>query len=634
MEDGEEDEAEEQTTVEVDEEGEDQPVTSKSASNRVSSTGQMAQRNSRSPAVVPTEDRQRTGQKRPARKDLYEVPSSPEGESVRVESTRKRPRLSAKAKKPIGEPKRSNGNAARSSSIRQFDTSTTTRPLQSSSVAAPRPAGETDPSASATTQPKKRGRGRPRKTDHVGHEVVPEAEEEEHGADPISEEEQAQHEEERVPDEDTGITDILMNPSPVKPVQQSSRVVSYIRKAAAVTHDEDPDLDGELSSKDDADASAEARGIAPSVSEHDQEGLEEPPSDNVLLIANDVLPNMIEIAGHVGYHYSKKGKEWNWVIDGPTKSTPHGKKIMNRLKSLLVAYKTVRDAKATREMATWKKARDSITGLIEDLQVETDEILSTQLGTLDSGFFNKKTTIEILTDLYFKVFPRFLEVIQLAFEAFPPERSIKSSAILQVLQVVTMLQDLTIRATLQEAQPRPESKHTTYQIKQPTRMIKEDIQHIVDALSGELAARDRIKKAAEGEKRRFAQAAKRKEQERLATEQNRLLRKERHRLQRESFQKRLHEDPNMGRMVMQALEKRKGRIAGEEARASTPRSQSRPVVNDSESDHDEDDPFVEEDVERISVFGTNNTNTDNKPKPISPEQMGVFIECMRLEQGK
>ena len=606
--------------------------------------------------------------KRPAPRDIYQLPASPDGangedQESRVNSTRKRARTTVKAKKAIVPPKRSSRNntgvpnkPARAEPVRRTEPARQTR-SNNKGVSTP---GFSPLKATSNDEPQpttKRSRGRPRKNpsalptstatntapvnDTQPSSGVVSTLHEAPDERSAEEEEEEQHEEEEVvvveqggleEREDDGISTILMNPSPIKPIpvtdlrQMNKPAPNATRKDSdSGTEDEECDIsrNGELQTGPTGEEGPDLDG----------EGL---------LIEDGVLDNMIDVADRVGHYYNKGSRSWT-KKDSPLVCSSNGKRFMRRAKGILQTYNNLRASLQSGNVEASEEAENLLADLVEELHTECHSILAKRLGNPALGikFSNEATTRTMLQDIYFYIIPSLLKILRTATEVYPPKRSMDQTPLRHLYLFITMLADLASTALLQprDHQPRQQSKSNSWNVTKPTSLLRPDIQRIKKAVSKEFAERELVQKADECERLRLKWARKAENQDRLKDAEIRQRRKEIRRKQREAYEQ-LVSQPFMSRLLKSKTEARKWHALSQGS-YSPDQMEAGDGAHDIDYDKDlpiDDDPFAEEAVDhdgpRLSLFGTNNTNDTTHAKPLSEEEKGVFVECMIFEQGK
>ncbi|PVH84200.1 hypothetical protein DL98DRAFT_512601 [Cadophora sp. DSE1049] len=604
--------------------------------------------------------------KRPAPRDIYQIPASPDGsndeqQEMQVNNPRKRAKTTVKAKKAIVPPKRSlrnntgvPTNPARAEPTRRTEAARKTR----SNNAGVSPPASSPPKATSDDRPQpsaKRSRGRPRNNPSAPptsvaantasvevvlpkkgmvpevHEAPDENNAEEEEEEQLGEGEEEEQQEEREEPQDDGISAIIMNPSPVKPIPAT--VFRQVNNLAPKASGRNAEIGAEY----------EESGIPENGELQNKPfGEEDPEEDSEgLLIEDGVFDKMIDIADRVGHHYNKESRSWT-KKSSPNVCSSNGKRFMRRAKGILQAYITLRGSMKSGNVESSEKAEEGLADLVEELQSEYHSILAKRLGNPALGieFFDEKTTQVMLQDIYFHIIPSLVRILKMATEVYPPKRSMEQTPLRHLYLFITMLADLASTALIQPKnhQPSQQSKSDTWNVSKPSSLLKPDIERIKKAVSKEFAGRELVQKADESERLRLKWARRAEEQERRKDTEYRRRRKEIRRRQREAYEQ-LVSQPFMSRLLKSKNEARTGHALVQDA-YSVDHAETSDGAQDIDYDQDlpvEDDSFAEEgeddDGPRLSLFGTNNTNDSTHAKPLSEEEKGMFVECMMVEHG-
>ncbi|KAK0103407.1 hypothetical protein ONS95_005432 [Cadophora gregata] len=597
--------------------------------------------------------------KRPAPRDIYQLPPSPgdQEQAVRTENPRKRAKTTVKAKKAIVPPKRSlrNNTGALAQPVRPLPARRTesARNTRSNNLITSTPASSPHRAISGDAPQlfAKRPRGRPRKnpsapptstaTKTASIQVTnrnkgrlpviygaPDGNggEEEEQEQPVEEEGGEEGRARREESEDDGISAILLNPSPVKPVPL--KIFRQEKTLALEAGGRDADIDAEN------EESEIPENGDPKEGELDDDSEE-------LLIEEGVFDKMIDIADRVGYHHNKESRSWT-SMSSPNVSSTNGKRFMRRAEVILQSYRTLQRSLRTGNLEAVEKTEEKVAELVEQLHGECHTILSKRLGnpTLGIDFLTEKTTTAMLQDIYFHINPSLVKILKTASDVYPPKRSMEQTPLRHLYLLITMLADLANTALIQpkDYQPIQRSKSQTWNVSKPTSLLKPYIESIKKAVSKEFAGRELAQKAIENDRLRRKWTKRTEEQERRKDSENRRRRKEIRRKQREAYEQ-LVSQPYMSRLLNSKPEARNGHAPVQEP-YSVDHVESNDGPQDIDYDQDlpiEDDPFAEEGEDdegpRLSLFGTNNTNNSTHSKPLSEEEKGTFVECMMLEHG-
>ncbi|KAL2069892.1 hypothetical protein VTL71DRAFT_14571 [Oculimacula yallundae] len=600
--------------------------------------------------------------KRPEKRDIYELSSSPpesEGErEIRANSPKKRPRTNVKAKRAIIAPKRSARNSAavpnrltRAAPNRMANPPDGHPRQVSSPLKSPKDVVE---------QSVKRPRGRPRKIPLASPTAVParnvstratasdqslvpeealapeedEVDEELHEHQARNEEDEHEQEEQEVEsdEKDHGVSSILINPSPIKVSRQSDGQQARTPPGTfATTKNTQP---SEIESSPEAVEDGDML---------DDESEEETQDAEDLLFEADLIDSMISIANRVGHSYHNDRQDWT-VKTSHKVCSINGKRMIRRLKATLEAYEALKKATETGATQSLEKAKHSIDESMQKLQTESDIILTQRLGVPSRGVnqFDVKKTIVMLKDLYFLIIPDFLKIMKVAADAYPPIRSMDHWALQQLLALTTMLKDLAETAAKQpkKSKPRAESKGDTYNVSKPTSLILPGIRKIRKSLLRELARAKVVQKASQFKASQAERSKYMEDRERRRDEEIRRQRRENRRLQREAYEA-LCSEPRWGRLVRYKNEASSGySLSRDPNSVDLPEQYDGSQTHDHDQeaeDEDDDDPFTErpdDDEPRLSVFGKNNKNDSTRSRPLSEQEKVIFIKCMMHERGK
>ncbi|KAK6581351.1 hypothetical protein PZA11_006042 [Diplocarpon coronariae] len=442
-------------------------------------------------------------------------------------------------------------------------------------------------------------------------------------------------------DEDySRFTDILMNPSPIKPIQPVIKVTAsgshgYSR---VDTRHEIQEVDEDISDESEHESSQDEREDL----ERDEIEFKE------LLVKEEVLAKMVEIANRAGCRLETRSGQYVQIV-APKILSNNGKRIIRRIDKLLEGYRSLRELSGSEDIKAKSEAEKSIQRLTLEVQTEAESILETRLGNPKRGieFFDGVKTRKMLNDLYYVIIRRLVGLIHLAADIYPLARSIESSGLQRILTLVEILEDLASTALIQpkEFQPEQPSKSATHQIIRPTRHLMPHIRKIHESLTSERLGRERAARASGYENRSPQRKARRDDDARRKNFERDARRKESkeiRRLQREILERRKAE-PVWGLMIVNDIVRKSVKATSRnEIRRQRPHSSHRDEesnppksIGDFDETQDDDDPFAEDDDEeydRVSVFGKNNKN--DRSRPLSAKEKAIFVECMMKERGE
>jgi hypothetical protein len=455
------------------------------------------------------------------------------------------------------------------------------------------------------------------------------------------------------------ISSILMNPSPVKTTSEADALRTTTpkqqgRPVFAIENDVVP-----YSSEDKEDSllnDNEAQDERP-VGQYDNQDTrenevmreEQPAATEVEDIFDTLLKDMGLKVSRVGSKYDRDEKKWSDPFRHSKIYSKRGKRLDRRLKGLKNSYKGMKDAKASTDNDALENAQSEIRIWINELKVETENTLTSRLGDPQRGleYFEEEPTRTILTDLYFNIIPKFVEVIKFGVDAHDAQGSIKTPALEEISDLLKFLYQLASGAVRQpsKAQPKP-GKGQKYQVSQPTRELIPMVRQLRKKVFEELEVRHRTLASAEYERKQPERDRKRREEEEEEEAENLQRRKEIHGLQREALQRKLSE-PNFGRILAADIEKEAAKAAVRSQRSMPFRyrtsSRQTPELHATANQEVEDDPFEDDDDEgyqRVHVFETNKNkrtidgrNDEDRLKKWSKDERTYFIEGLRLHQG-
>jgi hypothetical protein len=591
------------------------------------------------------------------RQDLYDVPAdatpdSSEQEEVPTNRPAKRARGNGRAKPPLTIPKTSRGHIS-SHQIRQTrgnravegeDVEMTADVPASSPVKGVRAANFIE-----TEQPKPKKRGRPPKNKNPPSEMAQQA--------AFRNPERTAFLDRAIPksvatancpdvnlqdprDADEGISDILLNPSPIKVGAQELRPTAGIaqQKRPPQSKHHLPAMDGmpELSADEEelfgSNCNPEESAEVPNELEDEEQEAGNRDSDEPHPIPFDpkLIDGLWETSKHVGKKFDMKEK--TWPRKGRTEKlwTGPGKRMAGQLETIISGYKNLEHSKSSRNKRAFQDAHKEVENVFNIISKEAEVVLAERFGP-DSDAGKGET---MLTDLYFNIIPKCIHALKNVVAVYNIQGSMTAAALEETLKLVDLLYDLSSTAIRQpkEIQPKPEG-NVSYQISQPTRHNLPEIRTLQKMISAELSFREREKERAEEEllrperERQLLEDKEREDAEILRK------REERRRLQGESwwavrntyFSGPWHRILQSDIAKLEAVKKGKGRQESVElGYPPMTRAQSR-RANSEESGQG---------VERVSVFPGNNIKANSSMSLLSREDTLVFIDCMRYEQGK
>jgi hypothetical protein len=556
--------------------------------------------------------------KRVPRADLYEIEASSHGSGPEEDLTNrgtKRPQHSIKAKPPLTKPKTSKDNT---SSHHNLQPRASNDPDSREMETADGPASSTvsgenalKPIDGEQLRPAaKRGRGRPKKIPHQ---------------------------------EPVHASDLTTSKKgfAIKVIREENPLVAAagkIRKVANPTVQSVEIVNGRTSVEDEEGSSVEENQY---VSDETEVVVPEQDVANSSLsvsrtspIHKELLKRLLVRAGHVGQNFNAKQarlrQKKEKLCSGP------GKRMNRQLEAISASYKALQSLKIARDQGPFREEHKKFEEAFSSLRHEADDVLF-------SGFSTDADTTEktdLLTDLYFHTLPQIILAIQNAVQIYDNEGSMETPDLQEISDLVKLLYDLASSAVQQpkEAQPKPKSKNHTYQISQPTRSNLPGIRSLEKMISVELRSRERAKELAEEERLRPERERRHREQQKREEADLRRKREERRRMQGKDWWD-LQNDyfPEPWNQILQA------NIANLEAKSSSWRQETAARKGKGRQESVElgyagtygaEPRHDGEDVERVSMFPENNINEVSRLDSLTKEDMSIFIDCMRYEQGK
>jgi hypothetical protein len=624
------------------------------------------------PTTVPDNPSKR---KRASRPDPYDVPSSPEATGSEIEESQEKPnkriKASVKAKQPLMQPKKSNGNGSTTAPPRQIRSKmTTVEPVAVPSTEAPITNGR-DIIANRNedqSHPTKARRGRPRKQKPeavvvvVNHdspempipseEPVNDAGDSETGAERLAELSNivSRLGVSRVPpDEDEdNVASILMNPSPKKVIPTRPREIfrnSTTKRKGRAEASDGARVGGNrdninMSLREDESDMDEEDVVDTNIVGRKFQHRTEPSGSQHNMIKPEVLEEMLAKIRQVGHTYNDDRKTWVRKKEAGNLKSVGGKRLDRRLKVLIMAYDTIFALKAARKANKIKKAQEGVPALVDAIIEEAGKISNSLGHPADStAKFGENSTSRILQDLYFHLMPHLVLALKSGVRAHTFEGNVGTDAIEELVNLLEVICDLAEAARRQPkgAQPRaPQSNK--HHISQPTRHLLPMARKLHEELLVELERGKREPELAEMARVARESAAERREEEERMLAEKRRRNREIIKQQKEDWAAK-EADPTWGRLL-------KAQVAAEDAKSAARRAEmeedlthrvqgTTETQGHEESDDEgmEDDPFGDEGLERVSVFGKNNSQNVSSPRPWSNDEKAVFIDVMRYWHG-
>ncbi|RDW85768.1 hypothetical protein BP5796_04093 [Coleophoma crateriformis] len=387
----------------------------------------------------------------------------------------------------------------------------------------------------------------------------------------------------------------------------------------------------------------------------------------------DTIEKLLETLERVGHSY--KGNKWCRIEKRPSPERGPGKRIVRQLQNLADTYLQMKALGPTEDidaLSALDKHHGHATDIICSLENNWLSSLKERLAPAQNEASGCLTTL--LRDTYFHILPKYVKVLKLAVELYTSEdHGFTVPALKELTRILKMAMDLAEAAlnAPKEAQPRPE-KSASYHIMKPTKQAMPVLRSLYGRCKDELRARkddaeEKILK--ERRRRRTLELAKEKEEhETLAKEDLKRMMMEKARAQREIIAQKLgcasdqrpssgfRFDPSqkmsfskttlehMARQKERAEEKVRllaDRLRATQHRAtdsaiSERRESASPPVDlmdeEAQGGDDDDSPFnhsVEQDVQRVRLFGQKNKRPNNVERSWSFRDKEIFIEVLR-----
>jgi hypothetical protein len=300
----------------------------------------------------------------------------------------------------------------------------------------------------------------------------------------------------------------------------------------------------------------------------------------------------------------------------PVKKAKVKSKTANRLARKLdllnKAYDNLRTAKEAGESE--EDAKTAFVAVYDALKMATERLVSDHLDPRKAH-----STKEILTDLYFVILQQYTHVILVGAKFYSDSDFVESEALLELSKLLDLLYGLVESALglPKECQPIAPG----YKTVQPIRAVRPVIARLRSALRDEIEDRKRKQKLAESKVLEAKRLKDRQDEEKRLKLKKRREKKEIHKQQARAIE-RLYADPICGRYLKSQEAKMAGRRRAKSAVSAAGRQY-----------HEvDDDPFADDDIERVRVIPKNN-NRQHKKKPFSKKEVGRFVDIMRVERG-
>lgn len=236
-------------------------------------------------------------------------------------------------------------------------------------------------------------------------------------------------------DPEEGITDIIMDPSPVKPASPLKKPTTALAKLRKRIGD-----NGHTSPP------------APSLPAPHQQTPGVEPHNLIHFIDPADLRDMTTGLERVGHSFNREKKAFVLVHTMKKCYTATGNKVNNILDDLLECYNLSKDSQA---------ARDKIRDQTEELQVKCDRMLGPSVL--------EKLPDKCLKDLYFIIIPKFMKVVESAVAAaHTSNEEMPVDSLKEILELVDTLYTLSSTARDQPKHKQPEANpKNTYKVSKP-----------------------------------------------------------------------------------------------------------------------------------------------------------------------
>ncbi|KAG9234720.1 hypothetical protein BJ875DRAFT_441027 [Amylocarpus encephaloides] len=455
-----------------------------------------------------------------------------------------------------------------------------------------------------------------------------------------------------------GVSNILDDPSPGNAVDSGASRASPNRSFASVQTNEGPE---ELSSDEGGTDEADIVGSVSSADTPDRAHSKPPTTSELYTISLnfDHLDGLISSAKQIGSRYSKGTEASNAIINVKAAKTGLAKEIIRHIQHLQSCYKALANINPTSNTAQ-PVARENISTALNKLKENVGRIIETKLKhkIIGNQGASKDSIKLLLIDLYFIVFPTWLECIKLGMKVYNEGGALASAmreiSITEMCTLLDCYTNLASAAIAQSIQPTYKDVHKKgdnthspgFSLERPTKTVLCDIHKLQSKFRRELVA---IKKQATNQKTQPLQPEGQhiidieweenlREADARRTEQENHRLAENHRHEREMRKRNAY----IHQRQREDFVKIKREAAEEDAsfqkrfrKLHQYTEAAHYVVGDgvtkATADWDDDDPFAD-DYERVHVFPEHNKSQVGPKKPWSDEETLAFILCM-MEGG-
>ncbi|CAG8960019.1 hypothetical protein HYFRA_00013207 [Hymenoscyphus fraxineus] len=466
-------------------------------------------------------------------------------------------------------------------------------------------------------------------------------------------------------DYEEGFTEILMNPSPVKVTKPNSGAITSNATQKVQSKRGRPANGYESPSSDEEDNKPEEK-------QRQREETTDSSERHPIFIDTELLQSLIEKARRVGHTQNRKTREWVDVSGVKKISTQGGEKIHRLLVRLSSSYETLKTSNLEEDREAIEEAKVDVTSRLQRLAKYAIRMVTTRLdGNADEYMVTK-----LLKDLYFFIFPDWLDCMQLASECYTENGAMTSQSLQEMQTLLDSYCELADSAISQPTNIQPKGD---YQTSKPTREIVPHIHKLCKSMQKEAALKSHTSAAARELKLQIEREMKREhdqpvpsvedvEVKRLQSELAKVHREREEKIERERRRQIKEIHRRQAEQIREALEREKMDYAEFERRGSKNLGSSRGGSRTENLQHrlasltheegEEDDPFSdnyvvqqngraassklrgEEDedernegnedeyeVERVEVFPHNNKSLTT-PMPWSDREKLIFIKCM------
>lgn len=472
--------------------------------------------------------------------------------------------------------------------------------------------------ADASTNPPKRGRGRPKKSQAQAHSRGSEAAalKRPHASGQVvtSEASAAVEAKSSNVDEIVEVEEgqgLYLNPSPAKPphppVNTAAQDVAQCRGTSSEDESgSEADIDDPILNFPQASGRRKVTSIV----------------DGEFRVDMELLENMSEETRRIGHKYDSKNQAWSKEKSDDLKIySVEGKRLNRRLKLLSKAYHDLEKIQEAGHPVG--DAEASVATLVTALKDEINRIFTVRLAK-GVPYFDTKPTQIILYDLYYNLIPNFVETVKIGIETRNKDGPIEVVRLEELADLLGLLLTLSETALDQPSDSQPGSR--LYQTQGPIRRILPFIRGLRRNLQKEIHR-----------KRTNQQRLEIEGEEKIREIENKRRIKEVRRLQKEALDENFNH-PVWGKIMKAALRK-------EEAKQAARSNEIRPLQEPSSQNHrrsqedsqEDDNSFAVDsfdfEFERVRMFGKKSAREKGTRKMLSDSDKTAFINIIRQERG-